>query len=118
MAAAQGETMNPRGTKGGRRTTRRLLASTMLAAGVMAATAASASAATTASFSAGVLSVNGDSLANTITISRDAAGRILVNGGAVTVSGGTPTVANTAKIQVFALDGNDVVTINEANGAL
>src|SRR5215213_651987 len=101
-----------------RRTTRRLLASTVLAAGVMAATAASANAATTASFDAGVLSVNGDSLNNTITISRDAAGKILVNGGAVAVVGGTATVANTSRIQVFALNGNDVVALNEANGAL
>src|SRR5262249_32838990 len=43
----------------------------------------------------GVLSVFGDALDNTITISRDAAGKILVNNGAVTVLGGTPTVANT-----------------------
>src|SRR5262245_31128673 len=49
----------------------------------------------------GVLSVIGDSLDNTITISRDAAGHILVNGGAVPILGGTPTVANTALIDVF-----------------
>src|SRR5262249_42131267 len=34
------------------------------------------------------------------------------------VSGGTPTVANTALIRVFGLGGNDVVTLGEANGAL
>jgi Ca2+-binding RTX toxin-like protein len=60
-----------------------------------------------------VLTVSGDS-AN----SRDAAGKILVNGGAVAVVGGTPTVANTALIRVFGLDGQDVITLNEANGAL
>ena len=63
----------------------------------------------TASFSpgAGLLSVFGDALDNTITISRDAAGTILVNGGAVPVIGGQPTVANTTLIQVFGQAGND-----------
>ena len=50
--------------------------------------------------------------------SRDAAGKILVNGGAVKVLGGTPTVANTSLIQVFGQAGNDTITLNEANGAL
>jgi Ca2+-binding RTX toxin-like protein len=76
--------------------------------------------AVTASFipSAGVLSVFGDSLDNNIEISRNAAGNLLVNGGAVAVKGGTPTVANTALIQVFGLGGNDTITLNQANGAL
>jgi Ca2+-binding RTX toxin-like protein len=76
--------------------------------------------AVTASFlpASGTLSVFGDSLDNTIAISRDAAGRILVNGGAVTVQGGTPTVANTALMQVFGQAGNDNLSLNEANGAL
>ncbi|QEL20815.1 beta strand repeat-containing protein [Limnoglobus roseus] len=68
--------------------------------------------------SAGVLSVFGDNLDNTITVSRNAAGTILVNGGAVNVVGGTPTVANTAQIQVFGQGGNDVITLSETNGAL
>ncbi len=102
----------------GRRAARGLLAATVLAAGVAGVTSAPASAATTASFSAGTLSVIGDSLDNTIVVSRDAAGRILVNGGAVGVVGGTPTVANTARIQVFGLAGNDALSLNEANGAL
>jgi len=70
------------------------------------------------SFSSGTLTVFGDSLDNTITISRNAAGTILVNGGAVQVLGGTPTVANTALIQVFGQGGNDTISLNEANGAL
>jgi Ca2+-binding RTX toxin-like protein len=92
----------------------------LLSAGVLAAASAPANAATTATFlpNTGTLSVFGDSLDNQITISRDAAGKILVNGGAVAVTGGTPTVANTAQIQVFGLGGNDTVTLNEANGAL
>jgi Ca2+-binding RTX toxin-like protein len=76
--------------------------------------------ATTASFlsSAGVLSVLGDSLDNTITVRRDAAGNILVNGGAVPVAGGRPTVANTGLIQVFGQAGNDTISLDETNGAL
>jgi len=60
----------------------------------------------------------GDANGNAITISRNAAGTIQVNGGAVPVIGGTPTVANTSLIQVFGQDGNDIITLNEANGAL
>src|SRR5215207_7084187 len=67
---------------------------------------------------AGILSTLGDSLNNNITLSRDAAGKLLVNGGAVKVLGGTPTVANTSLIQVFGQGGNDTITLNEANGAL
>src|SRR5262249_10457683 len=67
---------------------------------------------------AGALSVFGDSLDNTITVSRNAAGAILVNGGAVKILGGTATVANTALIQAFGQAGNDTITLNEANGAL
>src|SRR4051794_34287997 len=66
----------------------------------------------------GLLSVFGDAANNNIVLSRDAAGRILVNGGAVTIQGGTATVANTALLQVFGQDGNDNLSLNEANGAL
>jgi Ca2+-binding RTX toxin-like protein len=101
-----------------RRTARRVLAGGVLAAGLMAATTASAHAAVTASFSAGALSVTGDTLDNNVAISRNAAGQILVNGGAVAVIGGTPTVANTSAIKVFGLGGNDTLTLSEVNGAL
>ena len=68
---------------------------------------------------AGLLSVFGDNLDDMITISRDAAsGQILVNGGNVPITGGTPTVANTALIQVFGQGGNDAITLDESNGAL
>jgi len=66
----------------------------------------------------GILTVTGDNLNNTITISRNAAGIILVNGGALPVTGGVASVANTALIRVFGLGGNDVITFNESNGAL
>ena len=73
-----------------------------------------------ASFSpgAGLLSVFGDALDDQITLSRDAAGRILINGGAIPVLGGQPTVANTALMQVFGQGGNDTITLDESNGAL
>src|SRR5436190_8795567 len=66
----------------------------------------------------GQLTIFGDNLANTIVVSRNAAGNILVNGGAVRVSGPAPTIANTRQIQVHAFGGNDQVSLDEANGAL
>src|SRR3954467_6791394 len=76
--------------------------------------------AVTASFdpTSGLMSVFGDALDNTITVSPDAAGTILINGGAVVIQGGTATVANTSLIQGFGLGGNDTITLNERNGAL
>jgi Ca2+-binding RTX toxin-like protein len=74
----------------------------------------------TASFSpgAGLLSVFGDGVDDMINIARNAAGTILINGGAVVVQGGTPTVANTALMQVFGQGGNDTIALDESNGAL
>src|SRR5205807_9567867 len=43
---------------------------------------------------------------------------LLVNGGAVQVTGGVATVANTSLIQVFGQDGNDTIALDETNGAL
>ncbi len=73
-----------------------------------------------ASFSsfAHTLTVTGDGLDNNIVISRNAAGNLLVNGGAVAIRGGTATVANTSLIQVFGLPGNDTIALDESNGAL
>src|SRR5215210_5440243 len=102
----------------GRSAARRLLAGTVLAAGALAVTSVPANAAVTSTFSAGTLTVFGDSLDNNLQVSRDAAGKILVNGGAVAVSGGTPTVANTTLIQVFGQGGQDTITLSEVNGAL
>jgi Ca2+-binding RTX toxin-like protein len=69
-------------------------------------------------FAFGQLSVFGDNADNTIEISQDSTGQILVNGGAVAIKGGIPKVSNTAAISVFGLGGNDSITLNEANGAL
>jgi Ca2+-binding RTX toxin-like protein len=67
---------------------------------------------------ASLLSVFGDGLGNTVTFSRNAAGTILINGGAVPVIGGTPTVANTSRIQAFGLNDDDIITLDESFGAL
>ena len=67
---------------------------------------------------AGLLTVFGDGLGNTVTFSRNAAGTILINGGAVAVIGGTPTVANTSRIQAFGLNDDDIITLDEGFGAL
>jgi Ca2+-binding RTX toxin-like protein len=76
--------------------------------------------AVTASFmpAGGTLTVFGDSLDNSIQVSRNAAGALLVNGGAVNIIGPTPTVANTALIQIFGQGGNDNLSLVETNGAL
>ena len=55
----------------------------------------------------GVLAVFGDNLDNSIDVSRNAAGSLLVNGGAVKIFGGTPTVANTSRILIYGRGGND-----------
>ena len=66
----------------------------------------------------GILTGIGDSSANAMTFSRNAAGNILLNGGAVPIRGGKPSVANTSLIQAFGQNGNDVITLDESFGAL
>src|SRR5215211_5485662 len=113
-------TTSARPDKDPRGRTRRLLAGVVLGFGAILAVSSPANAAVTATFSpgSGVLTVIGDNLDNSTTISRDASGKMLVNGGAVAVLGGTPTVANTTLISVFGLGGNDTLSLNEVNGAL
>jgi Ca2+-binding RTX toxin-like protein len=72
----------------------------------------------TSTLLSGTLNVFDGAGSDSIQISRNAAGQILVNNGAVTTIGGTPTIANTSVIRVFGQGGNDVITLNEANGAL
>src|SRR5688500_10374370 len=67
----------------------------------------------TASFVSGVLTVSGDALANGIIVSRNVAGGIIVNGGAVVISGGAPTVANTARIDVLGFGEADALNLDE-----
>jgi Ca2+-binding RTX toxin-like protein len=66
----------------------------------------------------GVLTVTGDAQNNNLTIGQDGLGNINVNGGAVAIKGGTPTVTNVSLIQVFGLGGNDTIKLDETHGAL
>lgn len=72
----------------------------------------------TFSHAAGMLLVLGDAQDNSIVVSRDAAGTLLVNGGAVAIQGGPATVANTTLIEMLGQNGNDNLSLDEANGAL
>jgi hypothetical protein len=56
-----------------------------------------------------VLAVSGDRLANAITVGLGANDTILLNGGAMPISGDIPTVANTAEIQLLGEAGDDVI---------
>jgi Ca2+-binding RTX toxin-like protein len=69
-------------------------------------------------FTDGQLTIFGDSRDNTIVVSRDSAGSLQINGGTVGVHGGTPTISNVAKIQIFGLGGKDTLTLDETNGTL
>jgi Ca2+-binding RTX toxin-like protein len=62
-----------------------------------------------------LLTVTGDAQNNGIDVSRNTDGEIFVNGSGVT---GTPTVLNTTLIEGFGQGGNDVITLDETNGAL
>jgi len=72
----------------------------------------------TASAAGGVLNVLGDNGSNAITVSRDVAGNLLVNNGAVAITGSPATVATITSIHVSGLDGNDNIALDETNGAL
>jgi Ca2+-binding RTX toxin-like protein len=64
----------------------------------------------------GILTVIGDELANTISVGRDAAGTILVNGGAMPITGGPATVTNVVLVEVFGRGGDDHLTVETASG--
>jgi hypothetical protein len=65
-----------------------------------------------ANFIAGLLSVTGDNADDAIAITRDAAGQILINGGAISVQGDQPTLTNTTQIDVFGGNGNDTISLD------
>src|SRR5690349_9579274 len=66
------------------------------------------------------LFIAGDTInsSEAISISLNATGLFLVNGGAVAVTGGTPTTANTSLIIANGQTGNDTITMGETGGAL
>ena len=66
----------------------------------------------------GMLSITGDAIDNSITVSRDAAGNLRINNGTIMISGGNPTIANTTVIKIFGGEGNDTLALDETNGPL
>ncbi len=64
------------------------------------------------------LTVTGTTLGEAMTIERDVAGALRVNGGTVAITGGAPTVANTDLIAASGSDGDDAISIDETNGAM
>lgn len=70
-------------------------------------------------FSSGsTLAILGDNLDNTIKVSRDASGALLINDGAVSIFGSRPSASRTQQIEVFGLGGNDTLTLDTTLGAL
>ena len=70
-----------------------------------------------AKFTAGVLSVTGDNGDDAIAITRDAAGQILINGGAISAQsaqgvGVQPTLTNATGIVVVGGNGNDTISLD------
>jgi Ca2+-binding RTX toxin-like protein len=67
-----------------------------------------------AKFTAGLLSVTGDNADDAITVTRDAAGQIVINGNgeAIPVPGDPPTLVNTREIDVFGGNGNDTISLD------
>ena len=70
----------------------------------------------TASFDplTGLLTVVGDNAHTVITVANDGFGNIIVNGGAIPITGGVPTVTNTVLIQVLGSPGDDQITIGNS----
>src|SRR4029078_9717238 len=66
----------------------------------------------------GQLIVFGDDKDNTIEVSRNVAGALSVNDGAVRILGDTPTVANISRIQIIGGGGNDTLSLKETNAVL
>ena len=104
---------------------KRLLAFTALVVSILAVSPAAAGASYTGSFNTGtgVVTLTGDGASDKLAVSRNPAGQILFDVGDDGTTedltpGSTPTVANVARIDISAGDGDDQVRANEANGAL
>jgi Ca2+-binding RTX toxin-like protein len=72
----------------------------------------------TAVFAGGILTVTGDDNDNTLIVSRDPAGTLLVNSGVIPITGGLATATNTSLIRVLGLGGNDILSIDDTNGSM
>jgi Ca2+-binding RTX toxin-like protein len=99
----------------------RTIGSLIIAAAFSASFASSASAqaaSVSASFdgSVGVLKIVGTDGNDSIALSRGDGGIILINGGAVAISGGRPSINNTTSITIGGLAGDDHIILDEASG--
>jgi len=65
-----------------------------------------------------VLTVTGSGGDDVCVVSRDLAGNLRVDGGALPISGGVATVANTVRVVLSGLGGDDVLQMDDAAGAL
>ena len=67
----------------------------------------------TASFNpaTGLLTIVCDSLHNTINVANNGTGAIVINGGAIPITGGVATIANTVLIQILGTPGDDYISI-------
>jgi hypothetical protein len=74
--------------------------------------------AVTASFASNTLSVDGDTLDNTITVSTDPDSNIVVNNDTVPITGGPVSTINTTLIEISGSDGADTITLDETFGPL
>jgi Ca2+-binding RTX toxin-like protein len=72
----------------------------------------------TATSAGGVLTVIGDAGNNVITVSRNASANLLVNNGAVAITGEPATLSNILTIQILGQGGNDTLSLDETLGAL
>ncbi len=65
-----------------------------------------------------LLTATDDLAGHGIVSSRDAAGNILINGGSTKVAGGKPAIVDVGEIDIFGLDGNDNISVDETNGLM
>jgi Ca2+-binding RTX toxin-like protein len=68
--------------------------------------------------STGVLTIAGTAAADSFLVRAQPNGSIVVNGGAVPIRGGTPTVATTTRIVLLGYAGDDQLVLDPAGGAL
>ncbi len=66
----------------------------------------------------GILTVVGDLQGNTLSVGRNARDFLLVNQGAVPISGGVPTIMNTTLVRMLGLGGDDQLSLDLTGGSL
>ncbi|MCC6232316.1 MAG: calcium-binding protein, partial [Verrucomicrobiales bacterium] len=66
----------------------------------------------------GELLVTGTGSGDFLSVGREGGGRLHVNGGAIPILGGVPTVLNTRSIRMLGLEGGDQLVLDESGGPL